>query len=135
MTSSTVPHGVYFHDARIQKVCLDIDRRLIYDFSSLPVICAAGKIREVYSYAARVVVHDVGDFKASVAWRDDYLVLGAQVDGRDETESDAPAFLSDPLACTRFTLIFLSGRFDCMCTQLSVQLGERGRMVEAWTEE
>jgi hypothetical protein len=133
--TSTVPYGVYFHDARIREVRLGVDRRLIYDFSSLPVICHAGRVREVYSYAAHIVVHDVSNFEVSVAWRDDYLVLGAQVDGRDETEADAAAFLTDPFKCTRFGLVFLSGRFECMCTKLAVQLGERGRMVEAWTED
>jgi hypothetical protein len=114
---------------------LDVEPRLIYDFSSLPVVCHAGDLREVFSYAARVVLHGVSNFEASLGWRDDRLVLGARIDGRDEVASDAPGFLTDALVCERFGLVFASGRVECTCTKLVVQLGARGRLIETWTED
>ena len=67
MTSPTIHYGVSFHDARIQRVCLSVDLRLVYELSSLPVICHAGNVREVYSYDARVLVYDFANFEASLA--------------------------------------------------------------------
>lgn len=132
---ASTPYAVYFHDARLQRVCLGIVRALEYQFSLLPVLCrGANNLREVYGYQATITVHGVREIKMSLVWQDDDYVMGARIDERDDAEEDGAALLRGELQCERFGLALGFGRIDCQCAGVSLELQTRGKLLESWIE-
>ncbi len=132
---ASTPYSVYFHDARLQRVCLGSVRVLEYQFSLLPVLChGVNNLREVYGYQAAITVHGVREIKMSLVLQDDDYVIGARIDERDDTEEDGAALLRGELQCVRFGLALGFGRIDCQCAGVALELQTRGKLLESWVE-